>query len=108
MSHRGGVSALGWDWESLEFRKTIGVWYLFWTLSETGYIRALKVFNSVHFFCDLIEMRRNLYIHQQLPEMYGNINIQGVSKKRYFLGFRLISVLEVGFNIFTCVSESEF
>ena len=35
-------------------------------------------------------------------------SLQGVSKKRYFLGFRLISVLEVGFNLFTCVSESEF
>ena len=29
-------------------------------------------------------------------------------KKRYFLGFCLISVLEVGFNLFTCVSESKF
>ena len=29
-------------------------------------------------------------------------------KKRYFLGFRLISVLEVGFNLIMCVSESEF
>ena len=34
--------------------------------------------------------------------------VQGVSKKRYFLGFRLISVLEVGFHFFRCVSESEF
>ena len=29
-------------------------------------------------------------------------------KKRYFSGFRLISVLEVGFNFFTCVLELEF
>ena len=29
-------------------------------------------------------------------------------KKRYFLGFCLISLLEVRFYFFTCVSESEF
>ena len=34
--------------------------------------------------------------------------LQGVSKKRYFSDFRLISVLEVGFCFFTCVLESEF
>ena len=34
--------------------------------------------------------------------------IQGVSKKRYFSDFRLISVLEVRFYFFTCVLESEF
>ena len=28
--------------------------------------------------------------------------------KRYFLGFRVISVLEVGFYFFICVLESEF
>ena len=35
-------------------------------------------------------------------------NVQGVSKKRYFLGFCLIPLLEVRFYFFTCVSESEF
>ena len=34
--------------------------------------------------------------------------LQGVSKKRYFFDFYLISVLEVGFYFFICVSESEF
>ena len=34
--------------------------------------------------------------------------VQGVSKKRYFSGFCLISVPEVGFCFFTCVMESEF
>ena len=34
--------------------------------------------------------------------------VQGVSKKRYFLDFCLISVLEVGFYFFTCDLESEF
>ena len=33
--------------------------------------------------------------------------IQGVSKKRYFSDFRLVSVLEIGFYIFTCDLESE-
>ena len=46
----------------------------------------------------------------QKPGFTGEIHfyIQGVSKKRYFLGFRVISILEVRFNLFTCVSESEF
>ena len=35
-------------------------------------------------------------------------DIQGVSKKRYFLGFRVILVLEVGFYFLACVLESEF
>ena len=34
--------------------------------------------------------------------------VQGVSKKRYFSDFCLISVLEVGFCFFTRVLESEF
>ena len=34
--------------------------------------------------------------------------LQGVSKKRYFFDFYFISVLEVRFNFFTCVLESEF
>ena len=34
--------------------------------------------------------------------------IQGVSKKRYFSDFRLISVLQVRLYFFTCVLESEF
>ena len=34
--------------------------------------------------------------------------IQGVSKKRYFLGFSPISDPELGFYFFTCVSESAF
>ena len=34
--------------------------------------------------------------------------VQGVSKKRYFFNFYLISVLEVRFYFFTCVLESEF
>ena len=36
------------------------------------------------------------------------IKVQGVSKKRYFFDFYLISVLEVRFYFFTCVLESEF
>ena len=32
--------------------------------------------------------------------------VQGVSKKRYFLGFRFISVLEVRFYFFLSVFES--
>jgi len=35
-------------------------------------------------------------------------DIQGVSKKRYFLDLILVSVPEVGFYFFTCVLESEF
>ena len=35
-------------------------------------------------------------------------HIQGVSKKGTLVIFCLISVLEVGFDFFTCVSESEF
>ena len=34
-----------------------------------------------------------------------HVDIQGVSKKRYFYDFCLISVLEFGFYFFTCVSE---
>ena len=40
--------------------------------------------------------------------MYMYMYIQGVSKKRYFLDFILVSVPEVGFYFFTCVLESEF
>ena len=36
------------------------------------------------------------------------VDLQGVSKKRYFFDFCPISVLEVGFYFFICVSESEF
>ena len=35
-------------------------------------------------------------------------DLQGVSKKRYFLGFHPISVLKVGFYFFTCVSKPDF
>ena len=50
--------------------------------------------------CNIIHHHRH---HRVLTK-----NIQGVSKKRYFLGFCLISLLEVRFYFFTCVSESEF
>ena len=35
------------------------------------------------------------------------VYLQGVSKKRYFSDFCLVSVLEDGFYIFTCDLESE-
>ena len=38
----------------------------------------------------------------------GTFLVHSVSKKRYFLGFCLILLLEVRFYFFTCVSESEF
>ena len=38
----------------------------------------------------------------------NNLNIHGVSKKRWHSDFSLISVLEVGFYFFTWVLESEF
>ena len=36
------------------------------------------------------------------------MNVQGVSKKRYFFDFRLIYVLETGFNFFACDFELKF
>ena len=57
-----------------------------------------------------IEKRcKNIWTWMKMnDDWWKQINIQGVSKKRYFLGFRLVSVLEVGFYFIACVLESEF
>ena len=53
-------------------------------------------------------VKRADIFHSNLMCICIFVFVKGVSKKRYFLGFCLISLLEVRFYFFTCVSESEF
>ena len=48
-----------------------------------------------------------MIISYNRSSLRDDVYVQGVSKKRYFLGFRLISVLEVGLCFLACVLESE-
>ena len=70
----------------------------------TTYLFSRPLF-CVHVFFFSQSFCQNQQLHK-----YTNKNklIQGVSKKRYSSGFRLISVLEVALYFFTCVLESEF